>query len=320
MGRVAAGRGHPARARCRIAGRAASLDQRACRGTLSAGAGGRDRRGLPAQYRRKDAEARHARTVLGRAQDADMTYAVETHGLVKEFAGFRAVNGVDLRLEIGKVHALVGPNGAGKTSLFNLLTGFLRPTAGRVIILGEDTTGLRPERIARRGVARSFQITSLFEQLTTLEHAELALQAASTLGYQFWTSERTLARYQARSRELLADVGLADVANRPAGKLPYGQKRALELALAIALDPRLLLLDEPTAGMGVEDIRRTIELIRAARSGRTVVLVEHNMGVVAELADQVIVLQQGRVIAQGTYAAVREDPAVVAAYLGQAHA
>jgi branched-chain amino acid transport system ATP-binding protein len=251
---------------------------------------------------------------------AQMSYAVETHGLVKEFAGFRAVNGVDLRLEAGKVHALVGPNGAGKTSLFNLLTGFLRPTSGRILLLGAETTGLPPELIARRGVARSFQITSLFDQLTALEHAELALQAASTLGYRFWTSERALARFQARSRELLADVGLADVAGRPAGQLPYGQKRALELALAIALDPRLLLLDEPTAGMGVEDVRRTIALIRAARSGRTVVLVEHNMGVVAELADQVIVLQQGRVIAQGSYATVREDPAVVTAYLGQAHA
>ena len=205
-----------------------------------------------------------------------MTYAVETHGLVKEFAGFRAVNGVDLRLEAGKVHALVGPNGAGKTSLF--------------------------------------------DQLTALEHAELALQAASTLGYRFWASARALERYRPRSRELLAEVGLAELANRPAGKLPYGQKRALELALAIALDPRLLLLDEPTAGMGVEDIRRTIDLIRKAQSGRTVVLVEHNMGVVAELADQVIVLQQGRVIARGSYAVVREDPAVVAAYLGQAHA
>ena len=251
---------------------------------------------------------------------APTTYAVETDGLVKEFAGFRAVNGVDLRLEPGKVHALVGPNGAGKTSLFNLLTGFLRPTAGRVMILGEDTTGLPPEGIARRGVARSFQITSLFDQLTALEHVELALQAVSTVGYRFWASEGVLLRYRTRSRDLLAEVGLADLANRPAGKLPYGQKRALELALAIALDPRLLLLDEPTAGMGVEDILHTIDLIRKAHSGRTVVLVEHNMGVVAELADQVIVLQQGRVIAQGSYAVVRQDPAVVSAYLGQAHA
>src|SRR5438309_11118934 len=182
------------------------------------------------------------------------------------------------------VHALVGPNGAGKTTLFNLLTGFFRPSGGRILLFGDDVTGLTPDRIARRGVARSFQITSLFDQLTALEHAELALQAASTVGYRFWASEGALERYRPRSRELLAEVGLADLANRPAGKLPYGQKRALELALAIALDPRLLLLDEPTAGMGVEDIRRTIAPIRKARSGRTVVLVERHMGVAAGLA------------------------------------
>ncbi len=252
--------------------------------------------------------------------DGVKSYAIETYGLVKEFAGFRAVDGVDLRLEAGWVHALVGPNGAGKTSLFNLLTGFLRPTAGRITLFGEDATGLAPEHIARRGVARSFQITSLFEQLTALEHVALALQAGSQLGFRFWRSERALERFHARARELLDAVGIADLAARRAGGLPYGQKRALELALAIALEPRLLLLDEPTAGMGLEDVRRTIDLIKRVRGGRTVVLVEHNMGVVAELADQVIVLQQGRVIAQGTYAAVREDPAVVTAYLGQSHA
>jgi len=252
--------------------------------------------------------------------DAVTAYAIETHGLMKDFAGFRAVDGVDLRLEAGQVHALVGPNGAGKTSIFNLLTGFLRPTAGRIALFGEDATGLPPEHIARRGVARSFQITSLFEQLTALEHVALALQAGSPLGFRFWRSERALERFHGRARELLDAVGIADLAARRAGGLPYGQKRALELALAIALEPRLLLLDEPTAGMGLEDVRRTIDLIKRVRGGRTVLLVEHNMGVVAELADQVIVLQQGRVIAQGTYAAVREDPAVVTAYLGQSHA
>jgi len=251
---------------------------------------------------------------------AAVPYAVETRALVKEFAGFRAVDSVDLRLDAGRVHALVGPNGAGKTSLFNLLTGFIRPTSGSIVLFGQDATGLSPEKIARRGVARSFQITSLFDRLTAIEHTALALQAASTLGFRFWTSERALGRFHDRARSLLAEVGLADLATRPAGSLPYGQKRALELALAIALDPRLLLLDEPTAGMGLEDVQRTIELIRRLRGDRTVVLVEHNMGVVAELADQVIVLQQGRVIAQGAYAAVREDPAVVTAYLGQAHA
>ncbi|HEV8469025.1 MAG TPA: ABC transporter ATP-binding protein [Candidatus Limnocylindria bacterium] len=247
-------------------------------------------------------------------------YAVETRALVKEFSGFRAVDSVDLRLDTDRVHALVGPNGAGKTSLFNLLTGFLRPTAGRILLFGQDSTGLSPEKIARRGVARSFQITSLFDHLTAIEHTALALQAGSTLGFRFWMSDRALGRFHDRARSILADVGLDELATRPAGSLPYGQKRALELALAIALDPRLLLLDEPTAGMGLEDVRRTIELIRRLRVGRTVVLVEHNMGVVAELADQVIVLQQGRVIAQGAYAAVREDPAVVTAYLGQSHA
>ena len=251
---------------------------------------------------------------------AQMTYAVETHGLVKEFAGFRAVNGVDLRLEAGKVHALVGPNGAGKTSLFNLLTGYLRPTAGRVVILGDDTTGLPPEGVARRGVARSFQITSLFEQLSALEHVLLALQSATDLGLRFWSSEGALRRFVPRGRELLGEVGLEGAADRLASDLPYGQKRALELAIALAREPRLLLLDEPTSGMGLEDVGRTIALIRQVAGGRTVLLVEHNMGVVAEVAQRVVVMQQGRVIADGPYEAVRHDPAVIAAYLGQVDA
>ncbi len=245
---------------------------------------------------------------------------LETRELVKEFSGFRAVDGVSLALDEGKVHALVGPNGAGKTTLFHMLTGFVKPTSGAIVAFGNDVTALPAFRITRLGIARSFQITSLFEQLTALEHVALALQAGSQLGFRFWRSERALERFHARARELLDAVGIADLAARRAGGLPYGQKRALELALAIALEPRLLLLDEPTAGMGLEDVRRTIDLIKRVRGGRTVVLVEHNMGVVAELADQVIVLQQGRVIAQGAYAVVREDPAVVTAYLGQSHA
>jgi branched-chain amino acid transport system ATP-binding protein len=241
---------------------------------------------------------------------------VETRGVTKEFAGFRAVNGVDLRLEAGRVHALVGPNGAGKTSLFNLLTGFLKPTSGEIHIFGRDATELRPDEIARLGVARSFQITSLFEQLSVLEHVLLALQSASGSGRSFWSSEQALRRFVPRGRELLAEVGLAGVAERPASSLPYGQKRALELALALALEPRLLLLDEPTSGMGLEDVGRTIALVRMVAAGRTVVLVEHNMGVVAELAERVIVMQQGRIIADGPYSTVRRDPAVIAAYLG----
>jgi branched-chain amino acid transport system ATP-binding protein len=243
-------------------------------------------------------------------------YAVETRALHKEFAGFRAVDGVDLRLEAGAVHALVGPNGAGKTSLFNLLTGFLAPTSGRILLFGDDVTGLRPHQIAARGVARSFQITSLFEELSAAEHVALALQSRTGLGYGFWRDESSLRRFDAPARALLAEVGLEGVAEQPVRHLPYGQKRAVELALALALEPRILLLDEPTAGMGAEDVQRTIELIVRIRADRTVVLVEHNMGVVGRLADNVIVLQQGKVIAEGPYATVRADPAVIAAYLG----
>ena len=247
-------------------------------------------------------------------------YAIETHALHKEFAGFRAVDRVDLRLEAGRVHALVGPNGAGKTSLFNLLTGFLAPTTGRIVLFGTDVTGLRPHQIAARGVARSFQITSLFEELTVAEHVALALQSRTRLGFSFWSDEAVLRRFDGRARELLAEVGLDGVADQPVRQLPYGRKRALELSLALALEPKLLLLDEPTAGMSAEDVRRTIELIARIRAGRTVVLVEHNMGVVGQLADNVIVLQQGKVIADGPYERVRADPAVVAAYLGAADA
>ena len=242
---------------------------------------------------------------------------LETRDLVKEFAGFRAVNGVSLTLDDGRVHALVGPNGAGKTTLFNLLTGFLQPTSGEIRLFDEDVTRLRPDRIARRGVARSFQITSLFEQLTVLEHVLLALQSGTGVGMRFWAGEAALHRFEPRARELLAEVGLTPLADRPASSLPYGQKRALEIALALALSPRLLLLDEPTAGMSLEDVRRTIDLVQRVRSDRTVLLVEHNMGVVAELAERVIVMQAGRIIADGPYESVRQDQAVITAYLGQ---
>jgi branched-chain amino acid transport system ATP-binding protein len=242
--------------------------------------------------------------------------ALSTHALCKDFRGFRAVDSVDLTVPAGAVHALVGPNGAGKTTLFNLLTGFLRPTEGRIEVAGADVTGLPPERIARRGVARSFQITSLFDQLTAREHVELGLAAAGGLGWRFWRSDRLLGRHRADALALLERVGIAARADEPAGALPYGQKRALELALALALDPTLLLLDEPTAGMGAEDVRRTVELIREVAAGRTVVLVEHNMSVVADLADRVTVLRAGAVLVEGPYDEVRSDPRVIEAYLG----
>jgi branched-chain amino acid transport system ATP-binding protein len=245
---------------------------------------------------------------------------LETHKLTKDFAGFRAVDQVNLELEEGQVYALVGPNGAGKTTLFNLLTAFLKPTAGQIIIFGRDVTRLRPDQIAQHGVARSFQITSLFQHLTVLEHVVLALQARTNYGYRFWQSEHILDQFGGRALDLLGEVGLTDMAERQVASLPYGQKRALEIALALALKPGLLLLDEPTSGMSLEDVQHTIALIQRAREGRTVVLVEHNMGVVAQVADVVMVMQYGRIIAQGPYQMVREDPKVIEAYLGQAHA
>jgi branched-chain amino acid transport system ATP-binding protein len=242
---------------------------------------------------------------------------LQTHGLTKLFRGFVAVDGVDLSVQEGSIHALVGPNGAGKTTLFNMLSGFVRPSGGKVVLLGEEITRYAPDQIARRGVGRSFQITSLFEQLSVIEHVSLALQAATGLGYRFWASDRALARFQPRAAELLAEVGLDAAAGREARTLGYGQKRALELALVLALEPKLLLLDEPTAGMGIEELAPITSLIRRIAVGRTVVLVEHNMGVVGELADRVTVLQRGSVLAEGPYAEVRRDPRVVTAYLGQ---
>lgn len=241
---------------------------------------------------------------------------LSTQGLTKEFQGFRAVDEVALSVTEGTVHVLVGPNGAGKTTLFNLLTGFLSPTAGRIVVGGDDVTGQPPERIARLGVARSFQVTSLFSGVSAQEHVELALQAGTGLGRRFWRSDKLMRRFSARAAELLDEVGLGLLASRPASSLPYGQKRALELALALALEPRILLLDEPTAGMGLEDVDRTVALIDRVRAGRTVVMVEHNMSVVGSLADTVTVLQRGRVLVEGPYETVRADPRVIEAYLG----
>jgi branched-chain amino acid transport system ATP-binding protein len=246
---------------------------------------------------------------------------LKARALIKEFRGFRAVDGVDLDVANGSVHALVGPNGAGKTTLFNLLTGFLKPTAGSVLLEDRrELAGRKPEAITRLGVARSFQITSLFAELTAHQHVELALASRTGLGWRFWRSDRALDRFAERAGELLDQVGLAGHGDVPAGSLSYGRKRALELALALALDPKVLLLDEPTAGMGVEDVARTIELIRKIRTGRTVVLVEHNMNVVASLADRVTVLQHGRVLVEGPYAEIRHDQRVITAYLGDSHA
>ncbi len=253
----------------------------------------------------------------GSTQRPSGRVAVRTVGLTKSFRGFRAVSSVDLEVHEGGVHALVGPNGAGKTTLFNLLTGFLKPSAGSITVFDEDVTGLQPEQIARKGVARSFQITSLFENLTPREHVELALQGLTSQGLRFWRSEKLLGRHRSVVDDLLDQVGLAELADRPSGLLAYGQKRALEMALVLALDPRVMLLDEPTAGMGLEDVDRTIELVRRISGGRTVVFVDHNMHVVGSLANRVTVLQQGEILAEGSYDEVRVDERVITAYLGE---
>ena len=250
--------------------------------------------------------------------DAPSAAILQTRSLTKEFRGFRAVSDVSLSVAEGTVHALVGPNGAGKTTLFNLLTGFLTPSSGQILFRGSDITGKQPEQIAHLGIARSFQITSLFDQMSLVEHLELALASPTGLGYRFWQSSKRMGQFRQRALELLAEVGLTDRAGQAAGSLAYGQKRALELALALALDPKLLLLDEPTAGMGLEDVDRTIELVKKVAGGRTVIFVDHNMHVVGSLADTVTVLQSGQILAEGTYEQVRNDEKVITAYLGQA--
>jgi branched-chain amino acid transport system ATP-binding protein len=243
---------------------------------------------------------------------------LETHGLTMEFRGFRALDRVDLRIEPGELRAVIGPNGAGKTTLFNLLSGLLRPTRGRIQFGGRDVTGLSAHELARRGIARSFQITSVFPRLTVLANVELALQARTALGYVWWRSEGLLRRFDGRAQAILASIGLTGLAEREVATLPYGHKRVLEIGLAIALDPTLLLLDEPTAGLSVDDASRIVDVVRRVAEGRTIILVEHNMGVVAQLAQRITVLQRGRVLAEGTYEALRANPAVIEAYLGGA--
>ena len=246
-------------------------------------------------------------------------FILETRGLTKEFKGFVAVSQVNLRVRRGHIHALIGPNGAGKTTCFNLLTKFLVPTRGEIVFDGHDITGESPAQIARRGVIRSFQISAVFPHLTALENVRVALQRRLGTSFHFWRSERSLNSLNARATELLEAVDLAAFAATPAVELAYGRKRALEIATTLAMDPALMLLDEPTQGMGSEDVDRIRQLIKKVSADRTILMVEHNMSVVSSIADTITVLQRGATLAEGPYQQVSKDPAVIEAYMGSAN-
>ncbi|WP_191237683.1 ABC transporter ATP-binding protein [Cobetia marina] len=241
---------------------------------------------------------------------------LETRGLSKDFRGFTAVDDVDLQIQEGHIHALIGPNGAGKTTVFNLLTRFLPATRGEILYRGKSITRMRSHEIARLGLVRSFQISAVFAQMTVLENVRVALQRSQGTSFHFWKSERSLDSLNEQALHLLEEVGLREDANRVTASLPYGRKRALELATTLALEPTVMLLDEPTQGMGAEDVDRVVELIRVAARGRTVLMVEHNLSVVSRLCDRISVLARGRVLAEGDYASVSADPEVREAYLG----
>src|SRR5882672_5827678 len=245
---------------------------------------------------------------------------LETEGLTKDFAGFVAVNGVSLRVERGTVHALIGPNGAGKTTCFNLLTKFLQPTRGRILYKGSDITAMAPADVARLGMVRSFQISAVFPHLTVLENVRIALQRERGGSFDFWRSERALDRLNGRALELIEAVGLAAFAATPAVELPYGRKRALEIATTLALAPQMLLLDEPTAGMAHDDVDRISALIKRVAANRTVLMVEHNLRVVENLSDTITVLARGEILAEGDYRSVSRNADVIQAYMGSGHA
>jgi branched-chain amino acid transport system ATP-binding protein len=245
---------------------------------------------------------------------------LETEGLTREFGGFLAVDDVDLRVETGNIHALIGPNGAGKTTCFNLLTSFLPPTRGKIKFKGRDITGMKPAMVARLGLIRSFQISAVFPHLTALENVRLALQRARGASFDFWRSESVLKVFDDRAHQLLFDVGLSSFTETVVADLPYGLKRALEIATTLALEPEMMLLDEPTAGMAHGDVDRIVELIKRIRQGRTILMVEHNLSVVEGLCDTITVLTRGKVLAEGTYETVSNNPEVITAYLGTADA
>ncbi|MCW7538906.1 ABC transporter ATP-binding protein [Aquabacterium sp. A7-Y] len=247
---------------------------------------------------------------------ADGPYVLRAQGLSKDFLGFTAVDKVDLNVRRGSIHALIGPNGAGKTTCFNLLTKFIEPSAGTILYEGQDITREGPAQVARRGIVRSFQISAVFAHLSVLENVRVALQRQLGTSMHFWKSEASLTPLNGQAMALLDQVGLTELARTPAVQLPYGRKRALEIATTLAMEPALMLLDEPTQGMGHEDVERVTQLIRKVSAGRTILMVEHNMNVVASIADTITVLQRGAILAEGSYAEVSRNPAVIEAYMG----
>jgi branched-chain amino acid transport system ATP-binding protein len=247
-------------------------------------------------------------------------HIIETRDLAIDFNGFYAVKNVSLKVRRGSIHALIGPNGAGKTTCFNLITKFLRPTSGTIIFNGQDITRAKPADVARMGMVRSFQISATFPHLSLLENVRVALQRKLGTSFHFWRNVASLNRLNDRAMQLLDEVGLSEYADLQAVELPYGRKRALEIATTLALDPEMMLLDEPTSGMGHEDIGRIAQLIKRVAANRTVLMVEHNLSVVADLSDTITVLARGEVLAEGDYAAVSANPLVVEAYMGTGHA
>lgn len=241
---------------------------------------------------------------------------LEARNLSKSFGGFQAVKQVNLRIARGTIHAIIGPNGAGKTTVFNLLTKFITPSSGQILFNGREITNFKPAEIANLGIVRSFQISAVFPHLTTLENVRLALQKRLGISYHFWRSKRALEDLDDEAMEKLRQVGLARFAHIRAVELPYGRKRALEIATTLGLDPELMLLDEPTQGMGAEDVGHVTDLIKSVSAGRTIVMVEHNLGVVARLADTITVLNRGELLAEGPYEEVSSNPAVMEAYMG----
>jgi branched-chain amino acid transport system ATP-binding protein len=246
-------------------------------------------------------------------------FIIQTEGLTKEFKGFVAVNNVNLKVRRGTIHALIGPNGAGKTTCFNLITKFLTPTRGKIHYQGADITSDKPYEIARKGLARSVQISATFPHLTLLENVRIALQRKLGTSFYFWKSDRSVDVLNEEALDLLDQVGLSGFTDQLAVELPYGRKRALEIATTIALRPEILLLDEPMAGMGREDVQLISALIRRVAEGRTVLMIEHNLSVVADLSDVITVLTRGEILAEGSYDEVAQNPDVIDAYMGTGH-